>query len=286
MPEMKHFRLILFFFLLYQIIGYFLTFYFAPLIGMNNIQGEDFGIYYKEIYNFYNGNYVFNDGFFYLSYFFILYSWVILFPIQISILIHIGIRLILLIWILKSLKTRIELDWFYANTFFFILFSSTFNINILIIFSFLFYQKYHDKWFAPFILLLGFYKLTVILPFSLLFLINWYYEKKIHWKTIPAFVIVGIIGGISFLINRNLIINNIANHESFNVVIQIPHFIWLSYPICVFMGYVNINEKGSLRFWKNYFIFTVGIFLIWLVFSIFPELLLEFIYRALSYWSI
>lgn len=239
-----------------QILGVFLSL-------TTDTFGNDFGIFYREVEAFWNGEEIYNEGFFYLNYFFILYGWIILFPIQISIFIHIGISTLLYYIIVINLDNYHHYGWFLGNFFLFLLWLFIINTNILVIFSLIMYQKKRDKFWAPFLLILSFYKITVVLVFGLIFLINLIYEKKIYWNQIPALIITILIILISFVSSYDGLVGSALSYGDLGIAFQSPHFVWWSIPIMVFSEQNEYSESAIKRICVIFFILQIVYIIMW-----------------------
>ncbi len=238
-----------------QIFSYFLG------IWVNNL-GHDFALFYNDVNGFWRGTGTYNFGFFYLNYFYFLGVYMLI-PSYISLIIHIIVTDIMFYYILKSLENDYEDYWMYANIPLVLYYFIAFNTDVWIVFSLLFYQKYREKWWSPFFLLLGFFKITPVIAFGVLFLINLIFEKKIRWNQVPALVVVFGITAISFLTSEGLLESSAEFREfiiadtGVDLVIQFSHLVWVSFPIAVLWEYVELDKKKLKYFWISFLIFSL-----------------------------
>jgi hypothetical protein len=236
---------------------------FSYLLGiwLNNF-GHDFGLFYRDVNGFWYGTGTYNFGFFYLNYFYYLCIWMLI-PSYISLIIHVALTNIMFYLILKILDNDFENFWMYANLPLVLYYSIAFNTDVWVVFSLIFYQKYREKWWSPFFLLLGFFKITPIIVFGALFLINLIFEKKIRWNQVPALAIVFGITAISFLTSEGLMEsaanfrNYIITDTGIDLIIQFSHLVWISYPIAVLWEYLELEEKKLRIFWIGFAIFSL-----------------------------
>jgi hypothetical protein len=229
--------------------------------------GFDFGIYYRELHSFWSGTTEWAERCLYLNYFYVMFIWVYFLPILPALIIHIIITDILFIAIMIELDDRYKDGWFLGNLFFTFWFGLTFNVNIWIAFSFLYFQKYKEKWWAPFFLLIGFYKFSAILAFGVLYLLNLYYERKIRFNQFPAFAILLLIVAIGVW---NILIKSMANatfEGGLLKSIQATHFIWWTVPLIEFTRHKKYTVKKLLIFWFTFAIATGIAMLIWFILS-------------------
>jgi len=238
-----------------QIFSYFLG------IWVNNF-GHDFALFYNDVNGFWHGTGIYNFGFFYLNYFYFLGIYMLI-PNYISLIIHIIITDILFYLILKESDNDYKNFWLYANLPLILYYSIAFNTDIWIVFSFLFYQKYREKWWAPFFLLLGFFKITPIIAFGVLFLINLIFERKIRWNQFPALLITFGIVAISFLTSEGLLESSALYREyiiaetGVDLIIQFSHLAWISFPIAVLWEYIELGQKRLKLFWIGFLMFSI-----------------------------
>jgi len=225
--------------------------------------GSDFAIYYTNTRNFWLNQETYQTGFFYLNYFYFLCIWMFLLPEIMGLFIHIILTDLMFYYIMKSIKNYYELYWFYANLVLILIHSATFNTDIWIVFAFLLFLNYRKEWYAPFFLLLGFFKITPILTFGLLFLILLYYERKIILKILPSLTGIFLIILVSFLTSTGLISSvagfweNLIGETGIIVFFQPPHFIWWSIPLMVLIKYKEINNKLAKKIWVFYACITL-----------------------------
>ncbi len=238
---------------------------------INDHFGSDFSIYYENTKNFWLNQESYQIGdFFYLNYFYLLNAWVLLFPKSIGLILHIILTNLMFYYIIKHVNSVYELYWFYANLFLILIYSITFNIDIWIVFSFLLFLKYRRKWYSPFFLLLGFFKITPILAFGLIFLIIIYYEREILIKLLPGLTVVFIIIGISFLTSTGLMSsvtnfgNNLFTDMGIIVFFQPPHFCWWSIPLLFYTKFKTIDIRIAKKVWIIYACITLcyGIYIL------------------------
>ncbi len=239
----------------FQVFSYFLG------IWLDNF-GHDFALFYNDVNGFWRGTGTYNFGFFYLNYFYFLAVYMLI-PNYISLIIHIIITDIMFYLILKKLDNNYENFWMYANLPLILYYSIAFNTDLWIVFSFLFYQKYREEWWAPFFLLLGFFKITPIIAFGALFFINLIFEKKIRWNQVPALAIIFGITALSFLTSEGLLESTASFREyiiaetGVDLIIQFSHLAWISFPIAVLWEYIELNEKKNRIFWICFCIFSI-----------------------------
>ncbi len=217
--------------------------------------GHDFRYYYREVNAFWNGEEIYQAGFFYLNYFYFLCAWMLL-PEYISFSIHILITFIMFYLILRNVKNENQEWWIYGNILMVYWWGMTFNTNIWIAFAFFMFQKYRDKWYSPLILFLAFYKFTSIVTFGLLYLINLFFERKIRWKQVPVLAAVIGLVGISYLTSAGINESAIA-YEDLLIFLQVPHYIWWSVPILVFIEYKEYSIDKVRKFWVIFCIFEI-----------------------------
>ncbi|MFX1405912.1 MAG: hypothetical protein ACFFBW_03075 [Promethearchaeota archaeon] len=240
-----------------QIIGIILSI-------INNHFGSDFSIYYTNTRNFWLNQESYQMGdFFYLNYFYFLYVWMLLLPQIIGLFLHIFLTDLMFYYIIKNIKSNYEVYWFYANLFLIIIYSITFNTDIWIVFSFLLFLKYRSQWYSPLFLLLGFFKITPILPFGITLLIILFFERETFIKILPSLCLISLIIIISFLTSSGLISSvsdfgeNLIGNMGIIVFFQPPHFCWWSFPIMVYTQFKGISIKFSKKIWIVYTFITL-----------------------------
>lgn len=232
---------------------------------INNHFGSDFTIYYTNTRNFWLNQETYQTGdFFYLNYFYFLCIWMFLLPQIIGLVLHIFLTNLMFYYIIKNVKGNYELYWFYANLFLILIYSITFNTDIWIVFSFFLFLKYRKEWYSPFFLLLGFFKITPILPFGIILLLILYFEREIFIKILPSLIIICLIIITSFLTSTGLISSvsdfgeNLIGNMGIIVFFQPPHFCWWAIPIMVFTQYKGISNKLSKKIWIFYACITLS----------------------------
>ena len=227
--------------------------------------GHDFRYYYREVNSFWTGGEIYQAGFFYLNYFYLLCAWMLL-PLYISFTIHLVITFIMFYLILRNIQNEYQEWWIYGNIIMVYWWGMLFNTNIWIAFALFMFQKYRDKWYSPLVLFIAFFKFTSILAFGLLFLINLIFEREIRWKQLP--VLVGVIGvvAISYLTSTGINESAIA-YEDLLIFLQVPHYIWWSVPILVFIEYKEYAIENVKKFWIIFCIFEIVLCIIWLAFN-------------------
>lgn len=229
------------------------------LLGIiHNHFGSDFAIYYSNTKNFWLNQETYQTGFFYLNYFYFLCIWMFLLPEIVGLIVHIILTDLMFYYIMKSVKNYYELYWFYANIILLLIHSATFNTDIWIVFGFLLFLNKRNEWYSPFFLLLGFFKITPILTFGILYLFLLYYERKEMIKILPSLTAVFLIVLISFLTSTGLISSvagfweNLIDETGIIVFFQPPHFIWWSIPLMIFIKYKGISYRSSKKIWISY----------------------------------
>jgi len=227
--------------------------------------GHDFRYYYREVNNFWKGGEIYQAGFFYLNYFYFLCAWMLL-PESISFSIHLIITFIMFYLILKSIKNDHQEWWIYGNILMVYWWGMIFNTNMWIAFALFMFQKYRDRWYSPLILFLAFFKITSILAFGLLYVINLIFERKIRWKQIPMFAGVFSIVAISYFTSTGITESAIA-YEDLLIFLQVPHYIWWSVPILAFIEYKEYSMDHVKKFWIIFCTFEIILCFIWLGFN-------------------
>ncbi|MEJ2279166.1 MAG: hypothetical protein P8Y70_15685 [Candidatus Lokiarchaeota archaeon] len=158
--------------------------------------------------------------------------------------------------ILKNLKTAYDNWWFIGNALIITLAFITFNVDIWLVFSLFIYQKYHKKWFSPFFFLLAIFKGTFIIPALFLIILNIYFEKQVYWKQIPGILIIFFIIIISVITSTGLY-SNIGSSKNSNLLFQVTHWMWWSFPFAIFLKYKSISMRNLKIFWVSYFILEI-----------------------------
>jgi len=227
--------------------------------------GHDFRYYYREVNDFWTGGEIYQAGFFYLNYFYFLCAWMLL-PLYISFTIHLLITFLMFYLILKHVTNEYQEWWIYGNILMVYWWGMLFNTNIWIAFAFFMFQKYRDKWYSPLILFLAFFKFTSILAFGLIYLINLIFEKKIRWKQVPILgVVIGAVA-ISYFTSTGINESAIA-YEDLLIFLQVPHYIWWSIPILIFIEYKEYSIENVKKFWIIFCVFEIILCIIWLAFN-------------------
>ncbi|MBN1800304.1 MAG: hypothetical protein JW891_02300 [Candidatus Lokiarchaeota archaeon] len=218
--------------------------------------GHDFRYYYIAVNRFWMGQDIYEvEGYLYLNYFCVLCVWMLL-PEYLSFTIHLMITFGMFFYILKNVKNSYQEWWLYGNILMVFWWSMLFNTNIWITFSLYMYQKYKDKWFAPLFLLLAFYKLTSIIAFGILFLINLYFERKLRKEIFPALILVLGIVLMSFITSSG-VGGNVVSYNDMLIFLQVPHYFWWSVPILVFIEYKKYPINKVKWFWILFCTFEI-----------------------------
>ncbi len=218
--------------------------------------GHDFRYYYIAVKQFWAGQDIYDiEGYLYLNYFCVICVWMLL-PEYFSFSIHITITIVMFFYILKNVKNEYEEWWLYGNILMVFWWSMLFNTNIWITFSLFMYQKNREKWFSPLFLLLAFYKLTSVIAFAILFLINLYYERKIRKEIIPALILVIIITLVSFFTSAG-VSGNAISYNDILIFLQVPHYFWWSVPILAFIEYKKYPVEKVKWFWILFCAFEI-----------------------------
>lgn len=257
--------------------------------------GNDFSrSYYPDVVNFWLKNKVYNaEGFVYLSYFHVIMVWMVFFPLEIALFIHIIITDLMLLYVVNNVKDH-QKQWFLWFAPFILIFSITFNTDIWCFFSLFYYQRHRNKWYSPLVLLLAFFKITTMIAFFFLLLINFYYERKkkvssfgFSPKLIPMFIFVFIFIGSLSIPTINLFLDRILwrskdlkNETSIFIFIQITHFSWYCFVISEFMKYNKYSFKKRKWFYRIIAIIITLDMMIIVVYSFFSwynEVLLKII---------
>lgn len=240
------------------VLGIFLVFQAIGLI-INLVYGfpSDFDYYYRDVKHFWMGSDIYETGFFYLYYFYYLFAWIAFLPRVVSLFIFLFLSDLILWYIVSSIEDRREMYWALGNLPFGFYFSVAFNVNIIIAFSFILFQKTRKKWYAPIFLLLGFYKVTPIAVFFFIFGINWYFEKfrNVDKKQILTYIFITLILIHSFFMSFTQIDNNLTQFGRFCPLIQLPHFFWISYPLNLFIRNKEYSLRKVMYFW--YYIYNI-----------------------------
>lgn len=246
--------------------------------------GYDFAIYFRDIHNFFlKGNAFEESNFYYLSYFYYLYAWVLIFDLLPALLIHIGLTQLCLYYVLKNVdyENSHERNWLYFNIPIYLWFSVTFNVNLLILFSLMFYQNHREKWYSPFILFLGFYKINSIPVFFLLFFLNGIYDKKVNWKTLPALSVVFAIvtfslfsslGSITYNINEGIMVSLKPDNsillsllDGIMLSFSATHLIFLTYPLMIYTKRKDLSLRFVKRLWFLLFVIVILLSLLYFI---------------------
>ncbi|MFX1273773.1 MAG: hypothetical protein ACFFBP_12005 [Promethearchaeota archaeon] len=248
-----------------------ITSFFRYFNGYN--PGHDFYYFYNAVQKFWlTGENLYEDniinlfqieGYFYLNYFCIICFWMLL-PFPISFSIHLIITFLMFYLILKNIRGIYQEWWIYGNIIMVFWWSMLFNTNIWIAFALFMYQKYRDKWYSPLFLFLAFYKITSIIAFGLLYLVNLIFEKKIRWNQVPALIGVVMIMGISYLTSTGINANNTLGSEMVLLLLQVPHYIWWSISILAFIEYKKYPIKHVKIFWIIFCVFEIILCLVFL----------------------
>ncbi|MEJ2250588.1 MAG: hypothetical protein P8Y97_13165 [Candidatus Lokiarchaeota archaeon] len=85
---------------------------------------------------------------------------------------------------------------------------------------------------------------------------NIYFEKQVYWKQIPGILIIFLIIIISMITSTGLY-SNIASSKSSNLLFQVTHWMWWSFPVAMFLKYKCISMKNLKIFWGSYFILEI-----------------------------
>jgi len=235
--------------------------------------GHDFRFFYQAVQDFWvTGENLYKDniitpfqieGYFYLNYFCILCVWMLL-PLPLSFTIHLSITFIMFYLILKNIDTIYEEWWIYGNILMVFWWSTLFNTNIWIAFALFMYQKKREEWYSPLFLIFAFYKITSIIAFGIIYIINLIFEKKIRWNQIPALLGIFLITGISYLTSVGINTTNTFGTEMILLLLQVPHYIWWSIAILAIIEYKKYPIKHVKRFWIIFTIFEIVLLLIFL----------------------
>jgi hypothetical protein len=165
--------------------------------------------------------------------------------------------------ILKSIKNDYQEWWIYGNILMVYWWSMLFNTNIWIAFAFFIFQKYRDRWYIPLVLFFAFFKITSILAFGLLYLINLIFEREIRWKQLPVFAGVFTVVAISYLTSTGINESAITS-EDLLIFLQVPHYIWWSVPILTLIEYKKYSMENVKKFWIIFCIFEIILCLVFL----------------------
>ncbi|MFX1237061.1 MAG: hypothetical protein ACFFAS_12585 [Promethearchaeota archaeon] len=225
--------------------------------------GHDFRYFYSAVNHFWTGQDIYSvEGYLYLNYFCILCVWMLL-PEYLSFTLHLLITLIMFYFILKNISNEYQEWWLYGNIIMVFWWSMLFNTNIWITFSLFMYQKHREKWYSPLFLFFAFYKLTSILAFGLLFLINLVFEKKIKKEIIPALVLVISLTFLSYITSMGVGLN-VISYDDLLIFLQVPHYFWWSVPILSFIEYKNFSIDKVKKFWIVFCILEIVLCLVFL----------------------
>lgn len=235
--------------------------------------GHDFRFFYQAVQNFWiNGKNLYQDnvvstfqieGYFYLNYFCVLCVWMLL-PLPLSFLIHLLITIIMFYLILRNIDTIYEKWWMYGNIIMVFWWATLFNTNIWIAFALFMYQKKREEWYSPLFLIFAFYKITSIIAFGILYLVNLLFEKKIRWNQFPGLVAIFIITGISYLTSVGINTINTFGTDMLLLLLQVPHYVWWTVSILAITEYKKYPIKNLKIFWIVFTIFEIVLLLIFL----------------------
>lgn len=240
---------------------------FAQII-MGTPFGHDFRIFYRNVNGFWSGVDIDQSDFFYLNYFYFLCFWMVL-PLYISFAIHLSITFTMFFLIIKNIDNKYQKWWFYGNSPMVYFWATLFNTNIWIAFSLFMFQKYRDKWYSPLILIFAFYKITSILAFGLLYIVNLIYEREIRWKQLPVIALILGFVSISYL-TSSAIGEKVVSANDFFLFFQIPHAVWYSVHLLAYISYNQFPMEKIRKFWIYYSITEIMITTLYLPVKFIP----------------
>ena len=166
--------------------------------------------------------------------------------------------------ILRNIDTVYEEWWMYGNILMVFWWATLFNTNIWIAFALFMYQKKREEWYSPLFLIFAFYKITSIIAFGILYLINLIFEKKIRWNQFPGLIGILLITGISYLTSVGINTTNTFGTEMVLLLLQVPHYIWWTVSIMAITEYKKYPIKNIKIFWIIFTIFEIVLLVIFL----------------------